>query len=257
MEFKDFNPSVELLNVIHFRQNNIKKENTLPYASISFRIQSKAKIITDEKTFELSAGDVLFIPAGIKYVRESEYDDVISFDFQIVGNGLHDIRIIHVKDFTPFYLSFQKAYEVWKNRQIGYQAKCTAILYDMIAALQQEESKQHQEKNKIPEFVIQAVSIIHNEFDNSELSIKKLADKLFVSQVYLRKSFAFHIGMTPKKYINKLRLEHACMLLKSCQYTTQEICEKSGFSDASYFCAAFKKYTGQTPSEYIEKKNTV
>lgn len=255
MEIKDFNPSVELLNVIHFNQNNITKENTLPYASISLRIKSKAKIITDKNTFNLSSGDLLIIPSGTNYIRQSEYDDVISFDFQLTRSCIHDIHIIHPKDFGLFCSYFQKAFDVWKSKQVGYKARCTALLYEVIAMLQQEESNLNKEKNKTPELITQAISIIHNEFDNPELSVKRIAKEVFVSDVYLRKLFSLHIGTTPKKYINNLRIEYACTLLKSCQYTTQEISEKSGFYDTSYFCSTFKKHTGYTPSEY--SKNAI
>ncbi len=49
------------------------------------------------------------------------------------------------------------------------------------------------------------------------------------------------------------RLSRACELLKTSAMTTAEIAEQLGYSDASNFRRAFKKWVGFSPSEFREK----
>ena len=55
--------------------------------------------------------------------------------------------------------------------------------------------------------------------------------------------------MSPIDYMNSHKLAHARYLLKNGANTT-EACYGSGFSNYNYFITTFKKYTGQTPSQF-------
>lgn len=52
------------------------------------------------------------------------------------------------------------------------------------------------------------------------------------------------------EYLNKIRIEHACDLLKTGDMAIAGIGNMVGYSDHSYFCRVFKKITGETPSSY-------
>jgi AraC-like DNA-binding protein len=56
-------------------------------------------------------------------------------------------------------------------------------------------------------------------------------------------------------FINQQRVEYAKKALKKDEnklLTIESIGEKSGFKSKSSFNAAFKKFTGQTPSDYLK-----
>ena len=54
-------------------------------------------------------------------------------------------------------------------------------------------------------------------------------------------------------YINKVRLERIIYLMINTQLNFTEIAEKTGFSSSRYFSTMFKRYTGETPTQYREK----
>jgi len=56
--------------------------------------------------------------------------------------------------------------------------------------------------------------------------------------------------MTPHKYLISTRMANAKFLLKISQMSVKEIAIRSGFSDESGFCTAFKKQEGMTPKKY-------
>ena len=60
--------------------------------------------------------------------------------------------------------------------------------------------------------------------------------------------------MGANEYISKLRIEKAITLISGTDMPFSEIAEKTGFTTPSYFSTAFKQYTGETPSQYKERK---
>ena len=51
-------------------------------------------------------------------------------------------------------------------------------------------------------------------------------------------------------YLNQIRIEKACRLLKTTLDTADEIGRKVGFQDGRYFSTVFKKIVGCSPSSY-------
>ena len=58
------------------------------------------------------------------------------------------------------------------------------------------------------------------------------------------------MGMTPMQYITFLRITRAKELLRSTDYSIQEISSMVGYENPLYFSRIFKKQTGYSPSEY-------
>lgn len=85
---------------------------------------------------------------------------------------------------------------------------------------------------------------------NEDLSIDKLASRVYLSQGYLSYVFKRETGMTINRYIKKCRMEKAQDLLKNSNLKIVEICEKIGFSNVSYFCQSFREYCGVSPEKY-------
>ena len=61
------------------------------------------------------------------------------------------------------------------------------------------------------------------------------------------------VGMSPVHYINAVKIERACRMLRSSDMTVSGVCEFLGFYDVAYFHKVFKKYTGATPGEYCRE----
>jgi AraC-like DNA-binding protein len=56
--------------------------------------------------------------------------------------------------------------------------------------------------------------------------------------------------MPPNKYLNHLRIEHACRLLRLGQWNVSEVAQLVGFTDNNYFCRFFKQKKGVSPGVY-------
>ena len=83
--------------------------------------------------------------------------------------------------------------------------------------------------------------------------IKKISDitDIFnLSENYVFQIFRKNYSMTPKQYINKLRINNACHRLKYEKKSIKSIALDCGFDSYEHFINVFKKAVGCTPSEY-------
>lgn len=85
-------------------------------------------------------------------------------------------------------------------------------------------------------------------------SLTNLSDKFGFSNEYLSKVFKKYIGETPIKYITKIRINEAKLLLISQpDLEVQKVGELVGYKDAFYFSRVFKSNVGIYPSDYRVK----
>lgn len=87
--------------------------------------------------------------------------------------------------------------------------------------------------------------ILANPFE--DFSPARLAAERSISQVYLRKLFLEHTGISLNRFIFKARMELAAELLSSHRYRIGELAEMCHFSDISAFSRAFKRFHQKPP----------
>lgn len=86
-------------------------------------------------------------------------------------------------------------------------------------------------------------------------SLADLADRLGISDRYLRQLFQTHLGMSPKQYALYHQLMFAKQLLHSSSMSITDIAFASGFGSVRRFNDAFKSVMKLTPSQ-IRKQQT-
>ena len=86
------------------------------------------------------------------------------------------------------------------------------------------------------------------------LSIDELKSHLGVNYKWLERNFSEAVGMTPKCYSSLQRFIHAYTAFR-VQKDLVRITADSGYSDTNHFIKDFKKYTGQTPMQYLRACN--
>ncbi|RAV20088.1 AraC family transcriptional regulator [Paenibacillus contaminans] len=82
------------------------------------------------------------------------------------------------------------------------------------------------------------------------LRLDQLAQDLHLSKHHLSRLFKRATGSTISEFLNILRAQKACRLLETSVLSVEQIAQKVGVSDTSYFCEIFKRFMGQTPLQY-------
>lgn len=94
---------------------------------------------------------------------------------------------------------------------------------------------------------------ISSNYADKDLSIKKLADVVFLTPTYLSSLYKKKTNKTISEYIVEIRMEKAKALLTDVGLKLYIISDMVGYEDSVYFSKIFKKYTGCTPSSYRDK----
>ncbi|MFP3124713.1 response regulator [Ectobacillus funiculus] len=84
------------------------------------------------------------------------------------------------------------------------------------------------------------------------ITIKRIADHVYMNPTYFCESFKKQTGETVLDYVIRNRLEKAKKLLKMTDLKVYDISAEVGYQDTKYFSRLFKEWIGQSPSQYRE-----
>ena len=99
------------------------------------------------------------------------------------------------------------------------------------------------------ESIMLAIDIILQ--NRGALTIKKLRDKLCLTERTFERRFLKEIGVTPKIFCKIIQFQNSIhQITASPGAGFMDVVYENGFSDQSHFIRTFKKYTGLTPSEF-------
>ena len=82
------------------------------------------------------------------------------------------------------------------------------------------------------------------------IKIQDIAKTCNMSETHFRRTFEEHINMTPADYVNLVRIQKACELLKNTDDSMDGIAMKCGFANTSTLNRNFKKYLGTSPYQW-------
>ena len=105
---------------------------------------------------------------------------------------------------------------------------------------------------RLPLVVEAALGLIRREYAFLD-GIGELADRLEVTQEYLTRCFCRSIGMTPGKYLNRVRIENARILLREGGHSVQFVSDACGFTNSNYFARVFRNSVGMNPRDYARR----
>ena len=77
----------------------------------------------------------------------------------------------------------------------------------------------------------------------------------FMSVSYFSRLFKKAVGIGCNEYIVQSRIKVAQDLLSTTPMSVSDIAVKVGYNDKNYFSLAFRRKTGETPTEYREEKS--
>ena len=139
------------------------------------------------------------------------------------------------------YLQYSKQYK--ENREF------LCAMADMLLALHKAEEvdrKQfpitHQHVDLIREYL---KSHMHQK-----ISIEDLAQRFYLSRPYIRNLFVKYENMSPKQYLQKIRMERAAEMLLQTRYDVSLIAQSVGYSDQFTFSKMFKQHHGVSPAGF-------
>ncbi|MEN8226325.1 MAG: AraC family transcriptional regulator [Bacteroidota bacterium] len=90
---------------------------------------------------------------------------------------------------------------------------------------------------------------VNNNYHN-DITLENVATIANLSTPAFCRYFKIRANKTFIKFLNEIRISHACRLLVEEDQPVASICYTCGYSNVSYFIKQFKKITGLTPLSY-------
>ncbi|WP_111708287.1 AraC family transcriptional regulator [Lutibacter citreus] len=249
-----------------------------PEYELTYIIKGKGKRFTGNNIEEFEANDFVLMGRNLPHVWKSDieyYDNpnlltdciVIQFSKDSLGKDFFELNELkNIKDLlnnSKYGIKFSKKIKakllpkMKKIVSLSGAKKITSFI-DILDECSKDKDivllskkliyinpggKDSQRFSKIFNYIIEN---LHREITVNEVStLVGLADNSF------SRYFKKHTNESFVKFVNKLRIEASCSLIKSGEKNFTQICFEVGFGSLSYFNRQFKQYKKTTPSEYM------
>ncbi len=110
--------------------------------------------------------------------------------------------------------------------------------------------------NKRTPIVALAKNYIDQHYDSQSISLQQVASYVQVNPTYLSKQIKNELGVSFIQYLTNVRINKALTLMKDPYLKIYEVAEMVGYSTQHYFCNAFKKVVGFSPTVYRTGEKT-
>jgi len=242
------NVSVQILDVLLFRQRKAKYHTRRRnFSALSFRIVSEGQYLYRSKKLNAASGDISFVPAGVSYDRVTEDEEVLVVHFDMLNHAEDEIRVFTPADPALYRELFSRLLAVWEKKEAGYRCEAAAVFYEILYRMQREGLGEEVQRDG---YVTESARYMQQNLGDASLSIASLARRACVSEALLRRMFRRSYGVSPKEYLENLRMQYAASLLNAGYFTQTEIARRCGYADVKYFRTAFKRRMGMTLTEY-------
>lgn len=201
------------------------------------------------------------LPSSFLYGQISNFQDLAlkeQASFIIVvfqPDGLYKLLGISARELKEQIVTTQDVF--------GQPAK---KLYDSLLYLKQSTEKVNALNTFFYELIIQRRSrghtllstvLQHIAYHKGLVTVEQLVHYSGYTERHVERIFAEQVGISPKKFGSIVQLHSFLKLLrhKNAETNLTTICHQSGYFDQSHLIRVFKKYTGITPSEYLNSAN--
>ena len=217
-----------------------------------YYVKGSGKSVIGKRVYEVQKHVLAVIPANVPH-DQTNLTDLTSICVGVSHSGLEPFQGTWTDAGGNIGKLFTLLTEEIKNKKRGFESIAKGLLLE-IRGLTERLSEEAPRPPQREALVSKAVEIIHRH--EGAVSVAALASRLYISKDYLRHLFSEYAGESPIKYILRVRLEKAQVLLGDKSLRIGEIATQCGFENAYYFSRFFRKITGQTPSEFRKQVRT-
>ena len=233
----------DIFTVFSPKGRSAKIQNRASYA-LSFCEEGQITYTHNGNKFISDKDHAVILPQGQSY---SIYGDktgsfpVINFTCaDILCDTVISLPIDNSKSYMKDFNRLQSLSLFGENR-----TEMMSIFYHMLHRLSSQ--------NLSCQVILPAIKYLENNYQNPNLTNKKLAEQCKLSEVYFRRVFTNYYNMSPKQFLIDIRINKAKQLLSEGAMKINVIASNCGFSNQYHFCRIFKEKTGLTPTEYMKQ----
>ena len=172
--------------------------------------------------------------------------------------NVKDTLVCTVENRTMFRLLFQQIAQIFRplkvmnGRKPVSQPNINGLLLQLIDVVLQSKMIHEKPENNV---IMPALTYMSEHY-HENVNLEECAAMVNLSVGRFAHLFTKQIGLSPYKFILSLRIDEAKDLLANSSMSINDVARQTGFSDPCYFSRIFRKYTGSTPREYRNRKQS-
>lgn len=254
-------------------------EHKHDYIEMLYTYSGKITNVIDGKSVVVRAGEVLLLDTNVKHaILPAGMDDIgfniiihkETFDTQF-GKMLSNSDIIsrfvidsiYSRKKEKKYLLFETGQceqihsimeniiREWCCQESGYDTVMQGLVLILFANLVRYYEKDHQVA-KDPEmkkqFVEELQAYLLENYRTADL--RSAAQYFNFNPDYFGRLVKKQLGTNFTNYLQDIKLQQSCILLKNTTLTMEEIAEEIGYAEVSYYYRVFRKKYQKTPAEF-------
>ncbi len=141
---------------------------------------------------------------------------------------------------------YERMLQEFTEKQIGYRDIMRGYVIELLVIICRlklnVDSGRTQKMLEILEHI--------NAHYKKNIQTEQLATLACFSVSHFRRIFKSLTGKTLNHYVQTLRIEEACKLLKNNEMSVEQVANEVGYSDMKHFYTVFKKITGKLPKTF-------
>jgi AraC family transcriptional regulator len=100
-----------------------------------------------------------------------------------------------------------------------------------------------------PKVLLRAIERLRSDSD-TDISLDALASDAGLSRFHFCRAFKESTGLSPHAWLRQHRIERAMTILRDTEESIVSVAAELGYASQTAFAAAFRRLTGQTPSDW-------
>lgn len=228
------------------------------YFEIIYYSGSEGKCLLNGEEYPITGNSVFFLtPEDFHRIETSDiktaYSINLSFSKSIIDTHIGDNYSLSAKvlfnpdDFLKGII--EKIESLVENENEFARSES----YHLLNVLLIEIIKMGQTAGKSAQYmhpVIGKAMMYVLSYPQRNSTLEDIAGFCHISPAYFSYIFHKETGKPFKKWLNQIKIEHACRLLENSELSVLEISLECGFHSVSHFGKIFKISVGMTPKEY-------
>lgn len=247
------------------------------FYEINWVIKGKGINFIDHREYPLQSGELYTINDREHHIAVSDGTlemFILTFSSELFGQidpVVHDYL-------TPFFFTSprnnriffdqKEKYEVgelieninseWKEQKPGYRLLIRARMMELLGRIVRAgESESPGKDSTEREYEkIRPALVWMNHHYSEPLSLDHLAGLTCMSRTYYCDCFKKVMGISSSRYLEIVRVNRACLMLKTQNDPIIEIAERCGYSNVSNFNHAFKRVCSISPREFRKQNKS-
>jgi AraC-like DNA-binding protein len=162
--------------------------------------------------------------------------------------------LLVLEDYEQLVSAFEELWAAMKHVHVWENlVAASALLVRYLYVLRELRQRPGQRARDRANAVAKSVSYMTANL-STEVSLAELAALAEMSLSRYTAEFRLHNGCSPIEFLNRLRMQKACELLRNTDKTVRRIAVEVGFTDPYYFSRAFRKIAGCSPLAFRNGK---